>query len=322
MHDGVNRPAVDVTTPTFRVFSTASLAALGQPRYLVEPFVVDGFTLLWGPSGSGKTFLVLSWALSVATGAPWLGNPVAQGRVVYVSPEGRFGLSQRVAAWMSATGTTVEPHMSWVLQSVDLLSHRAADEFIAAIEESGPPPTLLIIDPLAPSLGGGDESATKDMAAAIVTLQRLRDRFGCALLIVHHAGWDARHERGSTALRAAADTVIEMSGSYRSIRLTCNMSRDAEPFAPTRLALVPERDSLTVATSPESEPSDPPDVLSTLRATFGEIGGFTQNEAIAATGLSQSAVARHLAHLEASSDVTRDKTQRPHVYRIATQVEP
>src|SRR5207244_2735924 len=54
------------------------------PRWLVDNYLVaETISVLFGPSGGGKTFVALDLALAIATGHPWLGEPVDGGYVVY-----------------------------------------------------------------------------------------------------------------------------------------------------------------------------------------------------------------------------------------------
>ncbi len=52
------------------------------------------------------------------------------------------------------------------------------------------------------------------------------------VLVVHHPGKDvSRRDRGSTALRAACDTVMELRGTgRRGVTLRCEKQKDWEEF--------------------------------------------------------------------------------------------
>ena len=85
--------------------STEALKRLPPPEPLLEGLLfLDSLAMLFGPSGEGKSFVAIDWALSVATGLDWCEKPVAPGRVIYVSAEGRGGLGQRITAWEQAHG--------------------------------------------------------------------------------------------------------------------------------------------------------------------------------------------------------------------------
>jgi len=69
-----------------------------------------------------------------------------------------------------------------------------------------------VVDTLARSMGAGDENSTQDMNAMVRNFDRLRVATGCHVMVVHHSGKNkAAGARGSSALRAATDTEIEIA---------------------------------------------------------------------------------------------------------------
>src|SRR5438445_3041607 len=79
--------------------------------------------------------------------------------------------------------------------------------------------TLAVIDPLASFLPSHDENSAPGMLEALVPLQQLTSR-GRAVLLLHHPrskrSQDGAHSRGSGALPAFADILIEMHPYLRS----------------------------------------------------------------------------------------------------------
>jgi hypothetical protein len=75
-------------------------------------------------------------------------------------------------------------------------------------------PAILAIDTLNRSLAGS-ESSDEDMGNYIKATDKLRERFGCAVVIIHHCGYDERHPRGHTSLLGAADAqmAVKKDGS-------------------------------------------------------------------------------------------------------------
>jgi hypothetical protein len=49
------------------------------------------------------------------------------------------------------------------------------------------------------------------MTRYIGIVDSLRERYGCAVIPIHHAGWNAGHERGSTVIGDAADWIMKVS---------------------------------------------------------------------------------------------------------------
>jgi RecA-family ATPase len=84
-----HRPAMAPPAPLATI-SAASLAGLEVP---VREFLVDGMIplrtpcLLSGDGGVGKTLAALQMAISVSTGAPWLGKEVIQGPCIFITAE-------------------------------------------------------------------------------------------------------------------------------------------------------------------------------------------------------------------------------------------
>ena len=128
---------------------------------------------------------------------------------------------------------------------------------------------------------------------------------GLAILIVHHSGKDsAKGERGSTALRGAADAVMQLTKKGPLLFLKSEKQKDAGPFDEHRMvltvvalptggsscvvgdALVPASDEPKAAgRDPRSEDSERR-VLSAL-ARFGSTGAL-YSELKEAAGLSPS----------------------------------
>ncbi len=73
--------------------------------YLVKGWLDKAcFSCVYGPSNSGKTFFVADMALHVAMGWEWRGQRVNQGAVVYIAPDGGYGLRERLKAFKTHYG--------------------------------------------------------------------------------------------------------------------------------------------------------------------------------------------------------------------------
>lgn len=236
----------------FRVYTWDEISEWQDPAWLVDPIVPAGaFAVLYGPSGCYKTFVVLDLAASVASDTPWMGrHSVAGGAVLYVIGEGRGGWHKRRHAWQSA-----HPHATvklWTLpEAIAVPDDDTADRIDATIRAIGEPVRLLVLDTYARTLGNRNESSTEDAGAYIRVVDRIRETHGCAVIVLHHTGWDTTRERGSTALRAAADTVIKCERiGAGELRITNTppggKQRDAEEFPTMQLRTVPRGESLTV----------------------------------------------------------------------------
>ena len=110
---------------------------------------------------------------------------------------------------------------------VDLHGDKDVDAISAALPDLNF--SLIVVDTLAMSMGGGSENDSADMGKYIQNIFELKARYTCHVMIIHHSGKDkTRGSRGHSSLRAAVDTEIQVSdeGSYRTA--TCKKQRDME----------------------------------------------------------------------------------------------
>jgi hypothetical protein len=97
---------------------------------------------------------------------------------------------------------------------------------------------MVVVDTMARCMLGGDENSSEAVGRLIARLDELRNEFGCTVLLVHHGTkTDEQVERGSSALRGAADTMICLSGAVHSLMLSCEKQKDAQEFDPVYLRL-------------------------------------------------------------------------------------
>lgn len=208
----------------FRLIPATELGNLPRPVWLLRDRIQrGGFGVLYGPSGSGKSFVAVDWALVVAQ----------HFAVVYVAGEGVSGFAARVLTWCQHHGKGPGA-LHFVTEAVNLMDGGAVTEFIAAVREVSP--ALIVFDTLARCLIGGDENSARDMGLAVAAVDSIRRETGAAVLLVHHTNKAASAERGSSALRGAADTMIELSNSGDgSVKVSCAKSKDSPEFELYRL---------------------------------------------------------------------------------------
>src|SRR5262249_43277057 len=90
------------------------------------------------------------------------------------------------------------------------------------------------------------ESSPDDMGTVVQHCALLQSTFLAAVLIVHHTGKSGQSERGSTALRGAADSMIEIKCDKSGrITVACDKLKDGEPWPDEEFAFanVPGTDS-------------------------------------------------------------------------------
>jgi len=263
------------------LLSVDDLRNLPPLQWLIDGYVPSGaFAVLYGPSGAGKTFLALDLALSVSAAVRWLGHDTRGGPTLYVAAEGIGGLAQRVEAWRASRAACDLSGVRFLPDAVNLLDERAVNSLLADIAEMDLPPALITFDTLARCIPGADENSAKDVGLAVAAIDRIRAATGATVLLIHHCGKNGDAERGSSALRGAADTMLRVSNDDGLIRIECAKQKDALEFDRMYARLVHSGDSAFVGLDSGIALLDPNAPLSrqesatleVLSAVFGDDG--------------------------------------------------
>jgi hypothetical protein len=254
-----------------RLLTVDDLAGLPAPSFLLEHVLqARAHNVVFGPSGSGKTFAALDWNLCIATGRPWFGQEVEQGPVVYIAAEGAMGLFGRIKAWQVAHDVAEVKDFYVFPEAVNFYADQA-DALTAAIDALEEPPVLITVDTVARCMAGGDENAARDMGLFIERVDALRRRYEAAVLLIHHTGKNGELERGSSALRGAADTMVSLKPDGAGLKLTCEKQKDSAPFDPWYLHLTEVGESCVLRLGTDSRRLSPPElqILEAVSARFG-----------------------------------------------------
>ena len=212
-------------------------------------FVIDGLLVeqsligLVGDVGVGKTYVAIDVGMSIATGTAWLGAGVLRpGPVVYVVAEGAAQFAIRVASWKLAHHLAPDEAVGfWTIpQAVQLLDDGQVGTLIATIHALEP--RVVVIDTLARSFLGGEENSARDMGLLIASADRIRREVKTAVCLVHHTNKSGSSARGSGAFVAAVDTMLHLTAADDLLTLTCEKQKDAAPFDPIAIKLVPVPD--------------------------------------------------------------------------------
>jgi hypothetical protein len=178
---------------------------------------VKAFAALYGPPGSFKSFIALDMAEAIATGRPWMGNPIErQGAVLYLCGEGFGGFGARIKACQIHHKTPKGAPIYVIRHQLNLRS--SAEDFnalmiaiVALVEKTGMEFQLMVVDTLARSFGGGNENDSDAMGGFIATTGKIQEFLNCALMVLHHSGKDlAKGLRGHSSLLGAVDTQLEI----------------------------------------------------------------------------------------------------------------
>ena len=214
-------PSAPAWTNRFAAASTSlarQQAAPSRKSIIYGLIAESSINVIWGTPGGGKSFVSAAIARAVSTGAPFLGRPTAQGRVLYVSTEGD------VRKRFVADGLDL-PNVDTCSESVDLMVPEDVDALCQHIQQQGY--SLVVYDVFVECMIG-DENSTEDMAAAMRGVRAIRDATGCAQLIVHHSNKAGEAMRGSSVLMGAADNELQIKRTEGTERreLTVGKCRD------------------------------------------------------------------------------------------------
>jgi hypothetical protein len=304
-----------------RLVSVAELLQLPDPNWLVAGLLEERrFGVLFGPPGSGKTFVAADLAFAISTGLGWHGRRVEQGPILYVAAEGQTGISKRTEAWLR------EHHMDasafrgvhFVLEAIDLRNASHIDWVVRAVSEHGI--KLVVFDTLAHCAPGVDENAVRDMQEVVGGVHRITAA-GAAVLALHHSTKaNAERERGSGALRAAADVMLAVKGEHGRVVLRNDKQKDEEQtgdlmFRLQRIELrqnaqgVPVTSCVLVAADASLGPPTAGADNAAMRKIVGVLqahpAGLPNKALVERTGLPQSTFNRTLKDLSEAGRVSK-----------------
>lgn len=218
----------NLNTPTFTLLTHEQVLSKPKIQWLVPNVLkMHGLASIYGASGSGKTFLVLDLLLAIASGRTWFGLKSKTTPVTYVCLESRDGIAQRVKAWEDKY-QPCPPNFKQIHDDFILTNESHVSALVEVIKSSNMCNGIIAIDTLNASAHGLDENSSRDMSSVIDGLKLLRDKTGCAVLIIHHSGKDkAQGMRGHSSLHAALDSIIEVAGSQHTRTWCLKKNKDA-----------------------------------------------------------------------------------------------
>lgn len=226
--------------------TTAGLRSLPTPESLIDGLLVKNSTvLIYGASGARKTFFTMGLGLHIVTGNWWHGREVTKGPGVYILAEGAYGSAPRVDAWAKHNQVyDLDKHapITWIPSAVNLANALEAEAFTQFCEQREA--TWVVVDTFARCAVGVDENSARDVGLVIDNVERLKARTGACIMLVHHSGKDASSgARGSSALRAAVDTEIEVKATDEAVTVKVTKQRNAAELPPFKLTVQSVDDS-------------------------------------------------------------------------------
>lgn len=207
---------------------------------LIEDLLDQGtMSVLYGDSNAGKTFVAMDLAFHIAMGQNWDNKRVTQGSVLYIAAEGGRGARNRIAAMRQKYNSHDAP-FALVPCPVNLFDQpkdvKTLVKLIKQAEAEKGHLRLVVIDTLARAMSGGNENAAEDMSLFVENLDAIRHHTKAHILVVHHSGKDAsKGARGSSVLRAATDTELEVAEKT----IITKKQRDMEFARPIGFELTP-----------------------------------------------------------------------------------
>lgn len=210
--------------------------------WLVDGIIKQRSLVMFGgmPSG-GKTYLAIELMLCVATGKPFLGqHMVNQGDAVFIACEGRDSVLRRVGAWTHLKNDGVEVDGAYISsREIVVTAPEQADvsieQYVHQIEILRICPKVIFIDTMNYSLGSAKENDANDMTQYFRRIANdLINKYGCAVVLLHHTSKDGADIRGSSTIRGALDSLFLVSRDSAGIFTVKNdkhKDRDKiEPF--------------------------------------------------------------------------------------------
>jgi len=206
---------------------------------------VGGIAILSGPSKGRKTFTALDVAVSVASGADWLGLKTLRGNVLYLNFElSESTMHRRLESICRARGVEAPADLLiWNLRgrTVDAigLGKRIADLKLTSKI------ALIVLDPLykIAANSGAEENSNDGQARLLSALEGIARETGSALLILHHFAKGNASEKssidrgsGAGALARAPDAVMTLTEHEDDEVMVLEAAlRDFPPLAPMAL---------------------------------------------------------------------------------------
>lgn len=180
----------------------------------------NGVFLIAGESLAGKSFLANDMAMKIARGHEYGGRKVRQGLVMYVAVEDGKGTKLRQKGYRKYHRIADDDDVPFIIMDptegggFSLMSDESVDAFIAECliweEHVGQNLELIVIDTYSMATEGLDEIDGAGTGKVIGRLNRIRDKTGASVGVVHHMNGSGTRIRGHSSLVANVPNVIEV----------------------------------------------------------------------------------------------------------------
>lgn len=202
------------------------------PDWIVENlFEAGAVCCFFGDGGAKKTYSLLSMAVCVASGLPWLQFKTHKSPVLFVDEEsGRARFLRRLGEVLRGEDCGEDTPLHFVTLPGLLLDGKKQPGDIAylaqAITETGA--RLVIIDALVDVMSG-DENSVEDLRPVFIALRKISEDTGASIVVIHHSNKGGGY-RGSSALKGAVDLLVKVESEpgKNTIDFTTEKNRDGE----------------------------------------------------------------------------------------------
>jgi hypothetical protein len=281
---------VDLASVYFKPISWDELERSPAKQWIVDQVLGEGdLAMIYGPSGSGKTFTAFNLIGMLVRGNGKFAGRFQVNRpcnVVYMTQEGRSGLGQRALATSRSMNLTQEEkdRAQYYFKVVQFVNPDAPNyylKYLSDLEILGFKPDVIIIDHLSstvPGKGDSDQAAATSVHACVAHIQ---ETLGCAVVIMHHTGYDTSHSRGMTNYKDVLDMQIKIENTNNPRKMSCDKNKDGEAWDPIEFDIIPvdHTESCTIewGGTVKSRDGSVADQLDKITDYIAQNPGLTQN---------------------------------------------
>lgn len=292
---------------------------------LIEGIIlVNSYIRIIGKSNHGKSFLAVDLAGHIATGSPWHGHGIRQGRVAYIAAEDPEGIMMRVRAWEHRHRTSLGKNFLLRIDGVQVSENDAWAQLIADMK--GYLPSIIFFDTQAASTYGIKENDNDEAGFMNQQMKMLHQETGATVALIHHKGHTGEHGRGASSVQGALDTEISIEtvegqggvdddGGATQVEVTCIKQKNWQKFAPIKAEIVsePETGSAVLVTQ------DP--LSASVGASTASSGGVRERIARYVYDMGNGLGGISLKEVRTALAQTRTRRNGIHHVKIARQWE-
>ncbi|WP_025157541.1 AAA family ATPase [Leifsonia aquatica] len=214
------------------VLTRRDVARMTPPQPIVPGLIyTETIATIAATGGLGKSALMIDVAACAATGLPFLGREVRQGRTLFIAGEGIAAMEQRLRAWEMARGVTYG-----TVTGVDFLSGVSLNA--ATLQSLGRLQReqryqMIVVDTVAANVPLKNENDNTEVSAFIKAFRKeVQSAPQATGVLLHHVtenvdsrGRKSTKSRGASAFRNDSDSLVMMLGSSDEFVITTATSK-------------------------------------------------------------------------------------------------